>query len=448
MNRIGDAAPSGATETVAVVDDDGDGPLAWKARLMLAFGADGVRGPEWLDLRVRSVELGRDVHLFRGGPLADARMSRRHFGLRRTGDGWVVEDLASRNGVWLNGRKLQRPTPLAGGDVLRAGGSLFVFVATPDPAAEDDDHLVGRSGAASAVRRALQKVAPHDTSVLLTGETGTGKEVAALYLHNRSGRSGPFIAVNCAALSPHVLESELFGHRKGSFTGAADDHKGLFRAADGGTLLLDEVGELPAPFQAKLLRVLETGSVRPVGDFREVHTDTRVVAATNRDLLSDVRGGRFRADLYSRLAQWPIAMPSLSERREDIPLLMRHALGKWGGEPRFAADLAESLMLHPWPLNVRGLVNVINIATIASPEGRLELGPEVQRALEAEAALSADESLGDPEDSSVPDDSTIDSQLKVARGRVASAARSLGLSRQQVYRWLEANDHTADDYRD
>jgi DNA-binding NtrC family response regulator len=342
---------------------------------------------------------------------------------------------------------MSAPTPLQDGDVLRLGDTLLVFVANPPDDLEDDPRLVGSSAAASALRRALDRVARTDTTVLLTGETGTGKEVAARYLHQRSGREGPFVAVNCAALSPTVLESELFGHRRGSFTGAVEDSPGLFKAAHGGTL--DEIGELAAPFQAKLLRVLETGRIRPVGGSKQLEVNTRVVAATNRDLLDDVRSGRFRADLYGRLFQWPIVLPPLRERRDDIPQLIQHALanGRRGASRPLHPDLAEALLLHEWPLNVRGLVNVVGIASIASADGGpLMMGPEIGKALELGRIIG--EELSEPSMAAPPTDQQVDEALHLHRGRVAAAARALGLSRQQLYRWLTATGRSADDYRD
>ena len=447
-----------SARTMADVRQGGSRPVRWRPGLLLAFGADGVRGPEWLTLDGDHVELGRSDDVFPGGPLADLLMSRRHLALRRLGATWQVEDLGSRNGTRVNGSPVQGTAPLSDGDVLRTGDTAFLFVAYPPAEPTQDDHLVGCSDATVALRRTLDKVAPHDTTVLLTGETGTGKEVAALYLHRQSGRRGPFVAVNCAALSSSVLESELFGHRKGAFTGADADREGLFRAADGGTLLLDEVGELPPGFQAKLLRVLETGVVRPLGDTRPVKTEVRIVAATNRDLLAEVRAGRFRSDLYARLVQWPLKLTPLRERRDDIPVLTRHVLGLAEPPRPLSADLAEALLLHDWPLNVRELTNVVSIAAIASPGVELALGPEVQRALEAGAAIASDLTESDetlqPDDSGetsrpteLPSDDRVDAALRECRGRVAAAARSLGLSRQQLYRWLSARERTADDYR-
>jgi transcriptional regulator with PAS, ATPase and Fis domain len=220
--------------------------------------------------------------------------------------------------------------------------------------------------------------------VVVTGETGTGKEIVAHLIHRRSGRPGPFVAVNCAGFTESLLASELFGHVRGAFTGAIAEQPGLFRAAHGGTLFLDEAGDIPVALQATLLRVLETWNIRPVGSTRDVPVDVRVVAASNRDLVTLVRKGLFRADLYSRLAQWTIHVPALRERREDIPALSRALLSQHGaGERTLTPDLEEALLVHPWPLNVRGLANVLSVAAIATPAGLpLGLCPEVQSALD------------------------------------------------------------------
>jgi transcriptional regulator with GAF, ATPase, and Fis domain len=225
--------------------------------------------------------------------------------------------------------------------------------------------IIGESPAMQSVLSQLKKVADTRVTVLIEGETGTGKEVAASAVHYWSQRRDRlFVAQNCAALPENLLESELFGHKKGSFTGATDDKKGLFDLADGGTLFLDEVGEMPLSLQAKLLRALQEGEIRPVGAGRTKKVDVRIVAATNRDLPLEVKAGRFREDLYYRLSVFPLKMPPLRERREDIPLLAAFFLTRYAEEfgrvaGGFSQETMELLSSHDWPGNVRELQNEV-----------------------------------------------------------------------------------------
>jgi len=221
--------------------------------------------------------------------------------------------------------------------------------------------MVGASPAMEQVYQVVRKVADSDASVLLSGESGTGKELVARALHARSSRrNGPFVAVNCAAIPRDLLESELFGHLKGAFTGAIKDKPGKFQQADGGTIFLDEVGELPLELQPKLLRVLQERVVTPVGGNREQRLDIRVVAATNRDIEQSISEGRFREDLYYRLAVIPLHLPPLRQRREDIPLLLRHFCNKHGAEEvRFDETALAILQQYSWPGNVRELENLV-----------------------------------------------------------------------------------------
>jgi len=257
------------------------------------------------------------------------------------------------------------------------------------PAAEPE--LTGAAPAVEAVRRSVAAVAPHRRTVVVEGETGTGKEIVARMLHRQSGRRGPFLAVACGGRSEGLLARELFGHVRGALPAKVREREGLFRAAQGGTLLLDEAGELPLALQPMLLGVLETWRVRPPGSVHDAPVDVRVVAVTCRELQAEVQRGRFRADLYARLAQWVIRLPPLRERRGDIPALARALLTRLGAAERpLAPDLEEALLCHPWPLNVRGLQNVLAVAAIATPAGQpLALGPEVRAALLDGAAQPA-----------------------------------------------------------
>jgi len=240
-------------------------------------------------------------------------------------------------------------------------------------AAEGGVKLVGNSGPMAQVSAIIQKVAPTDSTVLILGETGTGKEVVARTLHEQSQRASmPFIPVNCGALPEHLVESELFGHRKGAFTGAEQNRKGLFEVAEGGTLFLDEVGELPKAMQAKLLRFLESREIRRIGENEPFKVDVRVLCATNRDLRHMVQEDEFREDLYFRINTFEINLPALRERRDDIPalaehLLLRAAKGKPAG--KLTPEAITVLQGHDWPGNVRELANVMEYALILSGGG-------------------------------------------------------------------------------
>ena len=231
-------------------------------------------------------------------------------------------------------------------------------------------HFVGRSERMRRLMDALQRVAAVHSTVLLTGESGTGKELAALFLHQASARAeGPFVPVNCAMMSPELIESELFGHAKGAFTGATKSRDGLFYYAQGGTLFLDEVGDLPMPLQTALLRVLDDRKIRPVGSEQQIPVDVRIVAASNRDLAAEVGAGRFRKDLYYRLQVVEITLPPLREHKEDIPALVQHFIEllapQLGVEPiRVSDEELAYLRQYDWPGNVRELRNLIERSLI------------------------------------------------------------------------------------
>ena len=234
--------------------------------------------------------------------------------------------------------------------------------------------LVGNSGAIQRVRQVMGQVADTEVSVLITGESGTGKEVVARNLHLNSSRADkPFVPINCGAIPSELLESELFGHEKGSFTGAISTRAGRFELADGGTLFLDEIGDMPLSMQVKLLRVLQERSFERVGGVKTIHTDVRILAATHNDLEQMIERGEFRQDLYYRINVFPIEMPSLRERAEDIPLLLNELItimeaGK-RGSVRFNSGAIASLCRHPWPGNVRELSNLVERMAILYPHG-------------------------------------------------------------------------------
>jgi len=259
------------------------------------------------------------------------------------------------------------------------------------------EEIVGSSEAIRKILRQVTKVAPSDSTVLILGETGTGKELIARAIHKRSKRaSRAFITVNCAAIPASLIASELFGHEKGAFTGALQRRLGRFELADGGTIFLDEIGDLPAETQIALLRVLQEGEIERVGGSQSISVDVRVLAATNRDLEALMKDGRFREDLYYRLNVVTVNLPSLRERRRDIPLLVEHFLAKYAGdlgERVVAPEALDRLVGYDWPGNVRELENVIQRAMVMATGGvilpeHLPIGP-----VSAAAAVGTDSSL-------------------------------------------------------
>jgi two-component system response regulator AtoC len=263
--------------------------------------------------------------------------------------------------------------------------------------------IVFESRAMAEVLRSAEKVAPYKSTVLITGESGTGKELVARAIHQIGPRaSQAFVAVNCGAIPPTLLESELFGHVKGAFTDAVRDRRGLFQEADEGTLFLDEIGELPLPLQVKLLRVLQEGVIRRVGDSRELAVDVRIIAATARDLATEVAQGRFREDLYYRLNVMHLVIPPLRERKEDIPILAAHFLTKANDRlgtqvEGIAAEAMEHLQSYHWPGNVRELENVVERAVVLAEGERIGLEdlPERFRPAAARAPVEPTGSLDD-----------------------------------------------------
>jgi transcriptional regulator with GAF, ATPase, and Fis domain len=328
------------------------------------------------------------------------------------------------------------------GNVLYVGEYIFPLAAPSESAL-----LVGRSRAMLRMMSLLQRVAPTQTSVLLLGESGVGKECVSQYIHQFSTRSGmPFVIVDCGTLGESLIESELFGHEKGAFTGAAARKKGLFEAADGGTLFIDEIAELPLALQTKLLRVLETGTIRRIGGTEYINVDVRVIAATNRDLKSMVEKGQFRQDLYYRLSAFPINIPSLRDRLDDIPALAEHFLLRIEGGDRFlplAPEVLEGLMMHDYPGNVRELRNVIERAAILAA-GQAIMTPDH---IMMESARRSGEEAG--KESALTSQKLIERRngrlslndilnaLEKSNGHRADAARMLGISERTLYRYVQ-----------
>jgi DNA-binding NtrC family response regulator len=309
--------------------------------------------------------------------LSDDRVSARHLALRADGARFVVRDLGSTNGSWYEGSKVSEVTLPAGATLLVGRTALRLEpeaqpLDLPPSQARRFGELVGESLAMREVFAVLERIAPSDATVVVEGETGTGKELIARALHEASPRRrGPFVAVDCGALPEGLLESELFGHVRGAFTGAAAARPGLFVRADGGTLFLDELGRISPTVQARLLRVLEERVVRPLGGDAERAIDVRVIAAARDDLDAEVAAGRFRADLMYRLAVVRVALPPLRARREDLPLLIRDLLRRRGLADEVPAGAGlDRLIAHGWPGNVRELRNVLDRALALAPGAR------------------------------------------------------------------------------
>jgi DNA-binding NtrC family response regulator len=312
--------------------------------------------------------------------------------------------------------------------------------------ATGDIEAIGTSKAWQKIQKLVEKIGPTPSTVLVLGKSGTGKEVVARSIHKESPRAKkPFVAVNCASVSASLLESELFGHEAGAFTGAQKRRRGLFELADGGTLFLDEIGETSIEFQAKLLRVLESGELRRVGGEDVLRADVRVIAATNRDLKAEIPKGHFREDLYYRLNALTIDLPTLAERAEDIPLLVHHFLVAHGKALEIAPEALELLTRYPWPGNVRELRNTVERMAILAEGKRLgpdDLPGEVRAGADARPAPdeSGDETKeqDDPPPLAEVEKRHILKVLDHTGGNKMRAARILGITTATLYNKLKA----------
>jgi transcriptional regulator with PAS, ATPase and Fis domain len=360
-------------------------------------------------------------------------MSQPHARFVREGETWIVEDGGSRNGTRLNAAHVSRKS-LNDGDTIECGGTFFVLRhASPF---DDGEPLKGRPEALRTVSPAfgrdlslLCKMARTLTPVLVLGETGTGKEGIAAAIHELSRRRGRFVALNCGAIPPTLIESELFGTRRGAFSGALN-RKGLFLAANRGTLFLDEVGELPASSQAALLRVLQEREIVPLGSDESILLDVRVIAATNKPLAQLVASGAFRHDLYARLKCYEVYLPPLRERREDMGLLVATLVKRHdpsGAQRTLSREAARALFAYQWPLNIRELEQCIS-AALALAEREIGIAHIRQSIREVALRLPAAGSL---------DRDTIVATIRLHNGNMTAVARALAMSRTHLYRLLE-----------
>ena len=403
-------------------------------------------GVTWL--AVSTLVLGRgdecDVHL------QGAEISRRHAEIRREGPVFVLHDLGSRNGVFINGFRVGEGA-LSGGDLIRLGEWLGYVQQFPEQEDSPDSTFTYEQGlVAGPVLRPIldyaRRAATTDLSVVIQGETGTGKELVARAIHSWSARTGPFLAINCAAFPEALAEAMLFGHRKGAFTGAVQDSRGYFRAAHSGTLFLDEVADLPLNLQPKLLRAIEAGEVIPVGEATPIQVDVRILAACQSPLSSRVSAGTFRRDLAARLDGATLILPPLRQRVEEIPYLFSWHLRKHAGAdpPRVEPLLVESLCLYDWPSNVRELDHLVRRLVGLSMEGGILRANQLPEAMLKRSSTVAGagspgvmkEGLGARD---AREFAEFKQQLRLQGGNVARAAAAVGISRQRGYRLLEAH---------
>jgi transcriptional regulator of acetoin/glycerol metabolism len=383
--------------------------------------------------------IGRDeqcsVHLQGDG------VSRRHAAVTRTEPGApIIVDLGSRNGTRVNGKQVAS-TRLARNDVVRLGGWVGVVTAVSGEFGEVAPGLLGGAALRAALSPLIQ-AATSDLPIILEGETGTGKEVVARSLHRWSGRSGPLVAVNCASLPETLAEAELFGYRRGAFTGADRAAPGFFRSATGGTILLDEVSDLPLPLQAKLLRVLEQREVQPLGEAHPVPIDVRVVVAGQQSLEEAARTGRFRPDLLARLDGVTVQLPPLRDRREDVPPLFSHFLREFRPErvPAIESDLVERLCLHDWPFNVRELVLLVRrLLVVHEAETTLSARHLPARIGDPTTPAAASSAPGAEESAESIELPALLSALRASGGNVSRASALVGISRQRAYRMMDEN---------
>jgi transcriptional regulator with GAF, ATPase, and Fis domain len=407
---------------------------------------------------IDEVTLGRGIERFalRGERqlelrIPDPLMSSSHARLFRNGGTWSIEDDGSTNGTFLEGSPVTSAV-LDDGVLIELGNTLLLFrqaVPTPSSTARDADYALLKDRAAGLTTLApelaqqlvgLSAVMRSTLPVLLLGETGTGKEVLARAVHAVSGRAGPFVAVNCGAIPESLVESQLFGHVKGAFSGAVRDEPGFVRASDRGTLFLDEVGDLPKSSQAALLRVLQESEVVSVGSTRPIKVDLRVVSATHAAI--DAPGSAFRSDLYARLAGYVHTLTPLRSRREDLGLLIAELLPSvlldGARSTMLAVELGRALFAYDWPFNVRELKNALSAAAVLAQGGTLQLAhaPQSVRAAVAPEPPSPREPSAELTSEEAALRVAVVAELARTMGNVSEVARAMGRTRMQVHRWM------------
>ncbi len=375
--------------------------------------------------------------------LSDRWMSSEHATIERRGDALVVKDEGSRNGTWVNGARISEHR-LADGDLLEVGHSLLVYRFTDESAivADPDAAQIGPTRTlcpeVAALARDISRIAPSREPMLILGETGTGKEVIAEAVHRASGRTGELCAVDCGAVPETLFEATFFGHKRGAFTGATDARVGEIVRAHHGTLMLDEVGNMSAPAQAKLLRALEDGQVTPIGASEKQAVDVRWIAATNRDVLDD---GEFRSDLIARLAGFVARIPPLRARREDLGILSAYLLKQAGAaSASITALAARRLFTSAFPGNVRELRATLRSATLLAAGKAIDIA-------HLPAPRTRPTEPPDEKSDEKTDHASVEAALEAHGGNVVRAAKALGTHPRQVYRWIERYAISLDRYR-
>lgn len=401
-----------------------------------------VGGPDTGTTRAIEGSLMVGSHPDAGLSLQDTTVSRYHLELTARPDGLRVKDLESTNGTYLAGARItevivEDQATLSLGKTMLKVSMLEADLGTPQEQAVFGA-AIGASKAMKQLFGILDKVSPSDSTVLLLGETGTGKEVMAKAIHAKSKRgTRPFVVVDCGSVAPTLIESELFGHARGSFTGAISDRNGAFLEADGGTIFLDEIGELPLELQPKLLRVLEASTIRRVGEDKHRKVDVRVVAATHRDLETEVAQGRFRSDLYYRLAVVLVSVPPLRDRLDDLPLLTHHFVKSMGrGDFELPRALMARFVAYHWPGNVRELRNLVERSLAGA-----DVDSMPQEAQAATRALSSTEDLTELPFKEAKErlvesftKEYLVTLLEKCNGNISQMAREAGIARNYVHR--------------
>jgi transcriptional regulator with GAF, ATPase, and Fis domain len=475
--RTGTSSSYGKTNP-AIVGAGPDAPS--KAGLVLLYARNFEQFLPAYPFLSPSVVIGREPPAEVCVP--EQAVSRQHARIAFDGSRWLLTDLGSRNGTIVDGTYVTGDVELEHLHEIRIGDALFKFVAEQadrHAAYHIDGRVFGERRAkvitsliggwqTDLIAADLERIAPTQLSCVILGETGTGKEVAARELHHASGRKGSLQAVNCAAIPANLLESELFGYRRGAFSGADRDKPGLVKLADGGTLFLDEIGDMPLEAQAKLLRVLQSREVFPLGGTAPERVDVRVVCATHRDLLQYVKEGKFRGDLFARVSEHLVKLPPLRERKEDIYQLARLFCARHGRPGlSFSFSFMVALVHHDWPFNVRELESCVKRATALAEGDVIDVRqlPDSIASLMRDYAARPGASSGEAQESrfpppasvlpppipssrrQAPSEQELRDLLTHHKGNVAAVGRELGKERMQVHRWMKRYGISVEDYR-